>query len=52
MLKYGLGAKRVMLRVGGVQERDQAADFLLYIELLRTFRVQHTALLPACVKKA
>lgn len=52
MLKYGLGARRVMLCVGGVQERDQAADFLLYIELLRTLRARHTALLSACVKKA
>lgn len=52
MLKYGVGAKRVMLCVGGVQKHDQADDFSLYIELLRTFRVWHTALLSAFIKKA
>ena len=52
MLKYGLGAKRVMPCVGGVQERDQADDFSLYIELLRMFRAWRTALLSAFVKKA
>lgn len=52
MLKYGVGAKRVMPCIGGVQERDQADDFTLYIELLRTSRVRHTALPSAFVKKS
>lgn len=42
MLKYSLRAKTVMLSVVAVQECKQADDFLLYIELLRTFRVWHT----------